>query len=536
TIALLTLPLTIPAGGSEMVTWLLGACAQMDDLEQLLARLRQHGTSPIYRAARQQWATRLTRLHISTPEDSLNLLINRILPWQVRASRLEARCGFYQAGGAIGFRDQLQDMTALILTEPERVRAHLLDCARHQYTDGDVQHWWHPAQTGVRTRITDDRLFLPFITCWYIQRTGDRDVLQEQVPWLLGDPIPDGQEDLYHTPPSTRETDSLYTHCLRALTSIRLGRNGLPLMDGGDWNDGMNRVRGESLWLAMFYAVTLHHFAQYADDAARQEIEDVRARLLQAIERSGWDGSWYLRAYFEDGAPLGSATSPECRIDSLSQGWAVFALGITERTAQAVDQAWQQLFDPRRSLMKLLTPPFDGKLDAGYIGGYLPGIRENGGQYTHAAAWMVWALSELGWIDRAWALVRALNPIHHGNDPERYRLEPYALAGDVYSHPQQLGRGGWSFYTGSAAWLYTIVVEKLLGFDKRGDQVRLRPLVPPEWDGFTLTLQWGSATWHFHAGRDEPAFTCDGVRVDGGWVTLTDDGRIHEVRTPLRQG
>ena len=536
TIALLTLPLTIPAGGSEMVTWLLGACAQMDDLEQLLARLRQHGTSPIYRAARQQWATRLTRLHISTPEDSLNLLINRILPRQVRASRLEARCGFYQAGGAIGFRDQLQDMTALILTEPERVRAHLLDCARHQYTDGDVQHWWHPVQTGVRTRITDDRLFLPFITCWYIQRTGDRDVLQEQVPWLLGDPIPDGQEDLYHTPPSTRETDSLYTHCLRALTSIRLGRNGLPLMDGGDWNDGMNRVRGESLWLAMFYAVTLHHFAHYADDAARQEIEDVRARLLQAIERSGWDGSWYLRAYFEDGAPLGSATSPECRIDSLSQSWAVFALGVTQRTAQAVDQAWQQLFDPRRSLMKLLSPPFDSKLDAGYIGGYLPGIRENGGQYTHAAAWMVWALSELGWIDRAWALVRALNPIRHGNDPERYRLEPYALAGDVYSHPQQLGRGGWSFYTGSAAWLYTIVVEKLLGFDKRGDQVRLRPLVPPEWDGFTLTLQWGSATWHFHAGRDEPAFTCDGVRVDGGWVTLTDDGRIHEVRTPLRQG
>lgn len=536
TIALLTLPLVIPAGGSDAVTWLLGACQHMDEMEQLLARLRESGTSVIYRQARQEWAVRLGKLQISTPDDGLNLLMNRLLPWQVRASRLEARCGFYQAGGAIGFRDQLQDMTALTLTEPERVRAHLLDCARHQYTDGDVQHWWHPPQTGVRTRITDDRLFLPFMTSWYIQRTGDSSILEEQVPWLLGDPIPEGKEDLYHTPPSTRETDSLYTHCLRALTSIRLGRNGLPLMGGGDWNDGMNRVRGESIWLAMFYAVTLHQFGQYADEAARQEMEDVRARLLEAIERHGWDGSWYLRAFFEDGAPLGSAGSLECRIDSLCQSWAVLSLGVTERTAQAVDQAWQQLFEPRRGLMKLLTPPFDGKYDAGYIGGYLPGIRENGGQYTHAAAWMLWALCELGWADRAWALLHALNPIHHGKNPERYRLEPYALAGDIYSHPQQMGRGGWSFYTGSAAWLYTIVLEKLLGFEKRGDQVRLRPMVPPEWDGFTLTLQWGSATWHFHAGRDEPLLTLDGQRVDNGWITLVDDGRIHEVRTPLRRG
>lgn len=536
TIALLTLPITIPAGGSDAFTWVLGAVTHMDELEALLARLRQSGSSAIYRESRQRWADRLGMLRIHTPEDSLNLLINRILPWQVRVSRLEARCGFYQAGGAIGFRDQLQDMTALTLTEPERVRAHLLDCARHQYTDGDVQHWWHPPQTGVRTRITDDRLFLPFMTSWYIQHTGDRAILDEHVPWLLADPIPEDQEDVYHTPPSTAETDTLYTHCLRALTSIRLGQNGLPLMGGGDWNDGMNRVRGESVWLGMFYAATLHDFAQYADSAARTEMEEVRARLLEAIERHGWDGSWYLRAFFKDGAPLGSATSPECRIDSLSQSWAVLSLGVTERTAQAVDQAYQQLFEPRRRLMKLLTPPFDSKYDAGYIGGYLPGIRENGGQYTHAAAWMLWALCELGWADRAWTLLHALNPIHHGENPNRYRLEPYALAGDVYSHPQQLGRGGWSFYTGSAAWLYTIVVEKLLGFEKQGHQVRLRPMVPPEWDGFTLTLQWGSSTWHFHAGRDEPLLTLDGERTATGWITLTDDGRIHEVRTPLRRG
>lgn len=535
TIALLELEIAIPAGGSEAVTWLLGACRQVDDLERLLAQIRQSGTSVLYRAARQQWAARLDALRIATPDESLNLLINRILPWQVRASRLESRCGFYQAGGAIGFRDQLQDMTALTFTEPQRVRAHLLNCARHQYIEGDVQHWWHPPQTGVRTRIVDDRLFLPFMTCWYIQHTGDAAILQEQAPWLMGDPIPEGHEDLYHTPPPTQEKDTLYAHCLRALTSINLGPRGLPLMNGGDWNDGMNRVRGESVWLALFYACTLKAFAEYADEATRQEIIEVHARLVEAIERSGWDGSWYLRAFFDDGAPLGSATSPECRIDSLSQSWAVLALGITERTAQAVDHAWQQLYDPRRGLMKLLTPPFDGKLDAGYIGGYLPGIRENGGQYTHAAAWMLWALCELGWADRAWELLRALNPIHHGANPDRYRLEPYALAGDIYANPQQMGRGGWSFYTGSAAWLYTIVLEKLLGFHKRGDQVRLHPMVPPEWDSFTISLQMGSATWHFHASRDIPALTCDGEPVPSGWVTLTDDGHIHEVHTPLRR-
>ncbi|MBP3637904.1 MAG: DUF3131 domain-containing protein [Clostridia bacterium] len=535
TLALLEMEITIPAGGSEAVTWLLGACRQMDDLERLLSQIRQGGTSVLYRAARQQWASRLDALRIATPDDGLNLLINRILPWQTRVSRLESRCGFYQAGGAIGFRDQLQDMTALTLTEPQRVRAHLLNCTRHQYVEGDVQHWWHPQQTGVRTRIADDRLFLPFMACWYIQHTGDAAVLQEQVPWLLGEPVPDGQEDLYHTPPSTQETDSLHTHCIRALTSIRLGPHGLPLMDGGDWNDGMNRVRGESIWLALFYAYTLKAFAEHCDEAAQAEILEVHSRLVESIERFGWDGSWYMRAFFEDGMPLGSAASPECRIDSLCQSWAVLALGVTQRTAQAVDQAWQQLYDPRRGLMKLLTPPFDGKLDAGYIGGYLPGIRENGGQYTHAAAWMLWALCELGWADRAWELVTALNPIRHGENPDRYRLEPYALAGDIYTNPQQMGRGGWSHYTGSAAWLYTIVVEKLLGLHKRGDQVRLHPMVPPEWDGFTISLQVGSSTWHFHAGRDIPALTCDGEPVPSGWVTLRDDGHIHEVRTPLRR-
>ncbi len=481
------------------------------------------------------WQKRMSAITISSGNPLRDKLANGFMKYQTIASRYFARFGPYQPGGAFGMRDQLQDLLSIMYFDKALAKEHILLAASRQFERGDALHWWHIPASGVRTRITDDVLFLALVAVKYAEETGDTQILSQKIPYLKNMEIPEGETELYASFEETDYAETLYEHIMKAFRySGRKGPHRLLLMGSGDWNDGMNRVRGESVWLAMFYAVTLHHFAQYADEAARAEIEDVRARLLESIERSGWDGSWYLRAFFEDGAPLGSATSPECRIDSLSQSWAVFALGATERTAQAVDQAWQQLFDPRLSLMKLLTPPFDGRLDAGYIGGYLPGIRENGGQYTHAAAWMVWALCELGWIDRAWALVRALNPIHHGDSSERYRLEPYALAGDVYSHPQQLGRGGWSFYTGSAAWLYTIVLEKLLGFEKRGDQVRLRPMVPPEWDGFTLTLQWGSSTWHFHAGRDEPAFTCDGQRVDGGWVTLQDDGRIHQVRTPLR--
>ena len=285
------------------------------------------------------------------------------------------------------------------------------------------------------------------------------------MPWLIGEAVPHDRDDLYTTPGVTREKDTLYTHCLRALTSVRLGPRGLPLMNGGDWNDGMNRVRGESVWLALFYMVTLKEFARLAPQDVREEILSDHARLGEAVEQYGWDGEWYLRAWFDDGTPLGSAASPECRIDSLSQSWAVLALGVTERTSRAMEQAWQQLFDPRSDVMRLLTPPFDGVLDAGYISGYLPGIRENGGQYTHAAAWMLLALCELGWTDRAYTLLRALNPILRGGSPEgmlRYRVEPYALAADVYANPLQQGRGGWSHYTGSAAWLYTVVLEKLL--------------------------------------------------------------------------
>lgn len=536
--AVVTLEVALPPRGAATAAFALGAARQADDIERALQAVRQSGASAMIRMTRQRWAGRLQALTIRTPEDSLNLLMNRVLPFQVRASRLEGRCGFYQAGGAIGFRDQLQDMVALILTEPERVRAHLLLCASHQYMEGDVQHWWHPKRTGVRTRISDDKLFLPYMTAWYAARTGDTAILEETVPWLQGEAVPAGRADLYTTPDITQEADTLYIHCLRALTSVALGPRGLPLMGGGDWNDGMNRVDGESVWLGMFYAATLTAFAPLAEAEARENMLSLAAQIRDNLERVGWDGSWYLRAYFPDGTPLGGHESDACRIDSLSQSWAVLAGLNPQRASQGLDEAWRQLYDPRHGLMKLLWPPFDGGRDAGYIGGYLPGVRENGGQYTHAAAWMVWALAEAGQTDRAWELVYALNPIHHSltrRDADSYRLEPYALAGDVYANPQQEGRGGWSFYTGSAAWLYIIVLEKLLGFEKRGDQVRLHPNVPPAWESFSLSLRHGASTWHFEAARATDRPTLDGAPMADEWITLTDDGRIHQVRVGIAE-
>lgn len=534
-VAVLSVPVVIPPGGSASVVWLLGAARAADDMERALNYVRESGASAVFRAVRQRWAARLNALQVETPDPAFNLLVNRILPYQVRASRLSARCGFYQAGGAIGFRDQLQDMTALTLTEPEHVRAHLLLCARHQFPEGDVQHWWHPPMTGVRTRIADDRLFLPFMTAWYIARTGDTGVLSESVPWLSGEKVPPDQEASYGTPAVTVERDPLYEHCMRALTSVRLGPHGLPLMGGGDWNDGMNHVRGESVWLALFYAQTLELFSAYAAEGDRADMLAVRSRLLASVEQSAWDGSWYLRAWFEDGAPLGSASGEECRIDSLSQSWAVFALGVTDRTAQALEEAWQRLYIPRDGMMLLLTPPFNGLTAPGYISGYLPGIRENGGQYTHAAVWMLMALLRMGWRDRAFALLDGLNPIHHASAPEsaaRYRLEPYALAGDVYANPQQWGRGGWSQYTGAAAWLYTACVERVLGLEKQGDRVRLRPTVPDAWEDFTLVLRHGSASYRLYA-RKGAAPACDHRPLPDGWLTLTDDGGAHEAVWPL---
>ncbi len=536
-LAVLTQSFTLEKEGGAVFTYLTGLAREPEEIETLLAAYRRDGVGAMQREVQRFWSGELSALICHVPSESLSLMMNRYLPYQVRTARLWARAGLYQAGGAIGFRDQLQDMTALVYTDPEAVRRHLLLCASRQYEAGDVQHWWHPGHAGVRTRITDDRLFLPFLTAWYIRRTGDTEILAASAPFLVGADIPPGQKDLYHFAAPTAYAAPLSEHCLRAIRSLRFGPRRIPLMEGGDWNDGMNRVEGESVFLGFFLCRVLEDFAPYCDAGTAQELRELRADTLQALETHAWDGAWYLRAWFPDGRALGGHESAVCRIDLLSQCWAVLGGASPQRSAQALESALTHLHHPELGLTALLAPPFSQDVDAGYISGYLPGVRENGGQYTHVLPWLIWALSETGQTDLAWALVGETLPIHHADTQpkaECYRLEPYFTAGDIYTAPGQQGRGGWSAYTGSAAWLYTVVLEQLLGLKKQGTQVSLRPRLPQDWDGFALTLRVGQTTWHLQCRRDMPFVTLDGEKRAEGQVELVDDGKIHEASFPLR--
>ena len=536
-VAVLTQEITLASEGSAIFTYLTGLARQPEEIEALLSRCRQHGVRALLHQVQAFWSAELSLLTCHVPSEELALALNSYLPYQVRVARLWARAGLYQAGGAIGFRDQLQDMTALMYTHPEEVRRHLLLCASRQYEAGDVQHWWHPGGAGVRTRITDDRLFLPFLTAWYVQRTGDKDVLAASVPFLMGADIPDGQSDLYHTAAPTAYAAPLMEHCLRALRSLSFGPHGIPLMAGGDWNDGMNRVGGESVFLGFFLCRVLKDFAPLCAPEDADELLQMRQQVLSALEAHAWDGAWYVRAWFEDGQVLGSRESPACRIDLLSQCWAVLGGASQDRGAQALQSALTQLHRPSPGLTALLTPPFPESIDAGYISGYAEGLRENGGQYTHVLPWLIWALAELGQTDLAWELVHEALPLRHADTKEKadlYRLEPYFTAADIYTASGQEGRGGWSAYTGSAAWLYVVILEQLLGFHKLGSRVMLRPRVPDDWDGFALTLHVGRSTWHFQCRRDAAFLTVDGERLTDGAVELIDDGRIHEATFPLR--
>lgn len=536
-LAVLTREFTLEKEGGATFTYLTGLARDPEEIEMLLERYRREGVSVIQREVQRFWSGELSALTCHVPWESLSLMLNVCLPYQVRTARLWARAGLYQAGGAIGFRDQLQDMTALIYTDPEAVRRHLLLCASRQYEAGDVQHWWHPGHAGVRTRMTDDRLFLPFLTAWYIRRTGDTEVLAASAPFLTGAEIPQGQQDLYHFAAPTAYTAPLMEHCLRALRSLRLGPRGIPLMEGGDWNDGMNRVEGESVFLGFFLCRVLEDFAPYCEATDAQELRQLRAQVLEALETHAWDGAWYLRAWYPDGRTLGSRASPACRIDLLSQCWAVLGGAQPQRSAQALESALEYLHRPELGLTALLAPPFPEDVDAGYISGYVPGVRENGGQYTHVLPWLIWALAELEQTDLAWALTGEALPIHHSDTQAKaacYRLEPYFTAGDIYTAQGQQGRGGWSAYTGSAAWLYVVVLEQLLGFRKQGRKVSLRPRLPADWEGFAITLRLGQTTWHLQCRRDVPFVTVDGEKNPEGQVELVEDGKIHEASFPLR--
>ncbi|MFN0120788.1 MAG: GH36-type glycosyl hydrolase domain-containing protein [Blastocatellia bacterium] len=544
-------------GETREITVLFGESASAEDARRTIARyLPSSAISEAIERVVSRWDDTLSCVEVRTPDVAMNLMLNRWLLYQTLACRVWARSAFYQSGGAYGFRDQLQDVMALVYAKPELTRAQILRAAAHQFEEGDVQHWWHPPTgRGVRTHISDDLLWLPYVTNFYIRVTGDSSVLDEIIPFLDAPTLAEGAEDAYFQPLVSSAQATLYEHCLRAIDrSLATGAHGLPLMGGGDWNDGMNRVgiegKGESVWLGWFLHATLAGFAPFC--AARQEPEraaryhEQMARLKTALEQA-WDGDWYLRAYFDDGSPLGSARNDECRIDSIAQSWGVISgAADPQRVAHAMAAVEQYLVRRDDSLVLLFTPPFDhGARDPGYIKGYVPGVRENGGQYTHAALWTLIAYAMLGDGDRASELFALLNPINHSSTRaglHKYRVEPYVVAADVYAVPPHTGRGGWTWYTGSAAWMYRAGLESILGFQLRGDRLRIDPCIPRSWREFEITF----TPVHREGTRyvikvENPHGICRGVgRVEldgeilpGFEIVLAGDGKQHNVRVVL---
>ena len=505
---------TLAPGQRASFSFVLGHAADPDAALQLARRWQTRDVPAALAQARSFWDELLGRLSVRTPDPLFDVLVNRWLLYQTLVCRLWSKAGFYQAGGAFGFRDQLQDAMAFALTDPARLRAQILVNAARQFPEGDVQHWWHmPGGAGVRTHFSDDLLWLPYACAHYLEVTQDARLLDAVAPFVEGPPIPEGAEDAYYVPRTSSRFATVYEHCALAIDrSLAVGAHGLPLMGTGDWNDGMNRVghegRGESVWLGWFLCSVVERFAPIAEargDLARAtRWRAARRGWVAALHGAGWDGHWFRRAFFDNGAPLGSAANEECRIDLIAQAWSVLSGASSPLyTDLAMAAVKQQLTDGPAGLLRLLTPPLQNSPDnPGYIQAYPPGVRENGGQYAHGAVWALMAQALTGDHEAAWRSFEGLSPAHRARHPERaaaYELEPYVMAGDIYGAAPYIGRGGWSWYTGSAAWLQRAAVETLLGLQVRGDQLALTPRVPAHWPAFeitlrlearTLTLQW----------------------------------------------
>ena len=536
-------------GQERIVVFRLGAGKSKSETSDLVRRWRCPGASgSALEAVHAFWRRTLGAVQVKTPDAGVNILTNGWLVYQVIASRLWGRTAFYQSSGAFGFRDQLQDVMALVHAAPDLVRDHLLRAASRQFVEGDVQHWWHPPSgKGVRTRCADDLLWLPLATCRYVGVTGDAGILDASCHFLDARLLKDGEAPSYELPTVSNELASLYEHCVRAIRrGLTQGVHGLPLMGSGDWNDGMNLVgaegRGESVWMGFFLITVLNQFAPLArargDTDFAKQCDQEADRLCARIEESAWDGAWYRRAWFDDGAVLGSAANAECQIDSIAQSWSVLSEAApADHARQAMVSLDERLVDRESRIVKLLAPPFDtSRPSPGYIQGYLPGVRENGGQYTHAAMWAAMALASMGDTERAWELFALLNPLSHSDgavDLATYKVEPYVVAGDVYASPMHAGRGGWTWYTGSAGWMVQLIVESLLGFQRRGTRLTMRPLMPKSWTTFDMQYHFGSSRYDITCRRvDESvaaSITRDGVKTEGDAITLTDDGQVHVI-------
>ena len=541
-------------GQEREVVFTLGSGRDADETAGLLRRVRSSGAARVaLEAVWHYWSHTLGAVNVDTPDPALNMLANGWLLYQTLACRLWGRSGSYQSGGAFGFRDQLQDVMALVHAEAPLVRQHLLLCASRQFPEGDVQHWWHPpAGRGVRTHCSDDYLWLPMATCRYVTATGDTGVLDEMSPFIDGRVVSPEEDSYYDMPGLSEERASLYDHCVRAITrGFRVGVHGLPLIGSGDWNDGMNLVgaqgRGESVWLGFFLYALLLPFAaiarQHGDGVFADRCVSEAAALRLRLEDAGWDGSWYRRAYFDDGTPLGSSGNPECQIDSISQSWAVLSGAADPTRARlAMDAVDARLVRRHDGVVRLLDPPFDTSLlDPGYIKGYVPGVRENGGQYTHAAIWAAMAFAELGDARRAWEVWNLINPVAHARSAttiEIYKVEPYVVAADVYAVSPHVGRGGWTWYTGSAAWMYRLVIESLLGLHLNGQRLRIAPCVPADWKAFTMHYRYRETVYHIAIRQTPSGAAGDRVSVDGRdqpdmTVPLIDDRQEHFVEVSV---
>lgn len=537
--------LAISRGSTEEIFILIGAGKDHTVAMELLDKYRHpDAAADAITSAIDLWNHHVSTLTIETPNRAMDIMLNRWLPYQVLSCRVWGRSAFYQSGGAFGFRDQLQDVMALVYSRPDLARDQILNAAARQYLEGDVQHWWHPpGGKGTRTRFSDDFLFLPFVVLHYLQVTGDRQILEVQVSFIESPRLNEHEQERYEQPIVSEHRASLLDHCLRAMQhGLHYGEQNLPLMGCGDWNDGMNKVgeagKGQSVWVAWFQIAIFERFSDLlrelniVQDAERYEQQ--AKNLRAAIDDNTWDGEWYRRAFFDDKRTLGSRNNDECQIDSLTQSWAVIAGGVGTRSREAFESAVKRLVNTDAEIIQLFDPPFDKTaLDPGYVKGYLPGVRENGGQYSHAAMWMVQAAALLGDGSLAMKLFDLLNPIHHSNSSQkanRYKVEPYVIAADVYANTQHLGRGGWTWYTGAAGWMYRVAIEYMLGIRIEKDRLSIAPVLPPSWSHFRFTYRRNDTTWNVHAIRN----SSDESRMDS--LTLINDGGTHNVQLGFSQG
>lgn len=535
---------------SKTVLFGLGQSTSLEEIYKIRNKYRETAAfKKELERVRTYWDGLLGTVKVKTKDRAVDILVNGWLLYQTVSCRIQARAGFYQCGGAYGYRDQLQDTLSLLFADSSILRRQILIACSRQFEEGDVQHWWHPPMgIGVRTRITDDLLWLPYCTAAYIRSTGDTTILKEQVPYIKGPLLKEGEHDMMFTPEISQSFESVYEHCKKAIGRTNFGEHGLPLMGGGDWNDGMNEVgiegKGESVWLAWFFYTVLGDFIplcnQENDEAYGRELEQKREGLLQSIEEHTWDGEWYLRAFYDDGSKLGSKENDECRIDSISQSWSVISKGAKEERAKtAMQSAWRYLLREEEAISLLLTPPFNKtSKNPGYIKNYIPGMRENGGQYTHAAVWLAIATSMLRDYHMAQTLFTILNPIHvtqTRKDVLRYEKEPYVMTADISLSPPYTGRGGWSWYTGSAGWMYQGLLSWFLGIRKEVNELVIDPVTPASFGDFSIEYKYGRSIYEIRVeSRSKGTLTTEAITVDdklikGNRVLLVDDGEKHLV-------